>query len=175
MRIPNSQSWDSRDFGAHNFVCRSPIEVRSKVKCSPRWKLSNSMWHATCTQGNRGNPRLLMVGSQIVNLTPDLSFGHNLYFKCPNGSCKPIFDIYIPRTFQWYKELFNPMSFGPCNRPLKIWESIGTPTPKVRVHLGMWGFIPSHSLALLGAWNVTPKLTLGSHLCKPLPWLQAQG
>jgi len=34
------------------------------------------------------------------------------------------------------------MSFDPCNHPLKIWESIGTPTPKVKAHLGVWGFIP---------------------------------
>jgi len=30
-----------------------------------------------------------------------------------------------PRAFQWYKKLFNPMSFDPCNRPLKIWNSLG--------------------------------------------------
>jgi hypothetical protein len=42
------------------------------------------------------------------------------------------------------------MSFGPCNRLLKIMESIGTPTSKVGTHLGVWGFIPSHSFALLG-------------------------
>jgi hypothetical protein len=35
------------------------------------------------------------------------------------------------------------MSFDPCNRPLKIWKSIGTITPKVGAHLGVWGFIPS--------------------------------
>jgi hypothetical protein len=29
----------------------------------------------------------------------------------PNGSCKPILDTYIPRAFQKFKELFNPMSF----------------------------------------------------------------
>jgi hypothetical protein len=32
-------------------------------------------------------------------------------------------------------------------------------TPKVGVHLGVWGFIPSHFLTLLGASNVT----LGFH------------
>jgi hypothetical protein len=48
------------------------------------------------------------------------------------------------------KELFNPMSFDCCNGPLKIWEAIKTPTPKMGVHLGVWGFIPSHSFALLG-------------------------
>ncbi len=42
------------------------------------------------------------------------------------------------------------MSFDPCNCPLKIQESIGTPTPKVGTHLGVWGFISSHSLALPG-------------------------
>jgi hypothetical protein len=43
------------------------------------------------------------------------------------------------------------MSFDPCNRPLKIQESIETPTPKVGVDLGVWGFIPSHFPTLPGA------------------------
>jgi len=47
------------------------------------------------------------------------------------------------------------MGFDICNHFLKIQESIRTPTPKVGTHLGMWRFIPSHSLALSGAWNVT--------------------
>jgi len=50
------------------------------------------------------------------------------------------------------------MGFDPLNFSLKIWESIGTPTPKVGGHLGMWKFIPSHSPTLPGAWNVTPRL-----------------
>ncbi len=29
------------------------------------------------------------------------------------------------------------MNFDPYNRSLKIWESIGTPTPKVGAHLGV--------------------------------------
>jgi hypothetical protein len=40
------------------------------------------------------------------------------------------------------------MSFDPWNRSLKIWESIETSIPKMRAHLGVWGFIPltlSHS------------------------------
>jgi len=47
----------------------------------------------------RGDSQLLVVGSQIDNLILDLSFGHNLCFECPNGSCDPILDIYIPRVF----------------------------------------------------------------------------
>ncbi len=99
-----------------------------------------------------------MAGSQIANLTPDPSFGHNLCFRCPNGSCKPILDIYVVRAFQWYKELLNPLGFNLCDHSLKIWKSIGTPTPKVETPLEVWGFIPSHFLTLLGACGVTPKL-----------------
>jgi hypothetical protein len=40
------------------------------------------------------------------------------------------------------------MSFDPYNRFLKIGDSIETPTPKMGVHLGVWGFIPSHSPTL---------------------------
>ncbi len=78
-----------------------------KQSCSPRQEISKGMSHATCAQGNQGNSQLLMGRSQTVNLTPDLSFGHNLCVKCWNGSCEPILDIYVPRYFQWYKERFN--------------------------------------------------------------------
>jgi hypothetical protein len=37
---------------------------------------------------------------QIDNLTLELSFGHNLCFKCPNGSCESILDFYVLRAFQ---------------------------------------------------------------------------
>jgi hypothetical protein len=60
-----------------------------------------------------------MVNSQIDDLTPGLSFGHNLYFKYLNGSCEPILDINVSRTFQWYKELFNPMNFVPLKLPFE--------------------------------------------------------
>jgi len=50
------------------------------------------------------------------------------------------------------------MGFDPCNCSLKIRESIDTPTPKMGIQLGVWGFIPSHSPTFLGAWNVTPGL-----------------
>ncbi len=117
-----------------------------KKICNLHWELFNIMWYATCTQGNWGDFWLLVVESQIGHLTPDLSFGHNLCFRYPNGSCEPILDIYVPRSFHWYKELFNPMNFDPYNCPLKTRESIGTLTPKVGVRLGVWRFIPSHSL-----------------------------
>jgi hypothetical protein len=116
------------------------------------------MWHTTYKQVKQGDSWLLMVRNQIGTLTLDLSFGHNLCFKYPNGSCKFNLNIYVSRAFQWYKELFNPMNFDPCNRFLKIWKSTRTPTPKVGTHLGMCGFIPSHFPTLPGAWNVTTRL-----------------
>jgi len=111
------------------------------------------MLHAICTHGNRVDSWLLVVGSQIVNLTPGSSFGHNLCFRCPNGQCKPILDIYVPISFHWYKKLFKKLSFDPYNCPLKIWESPGTPTPKVEFP---WG-VRVHSL--------TPSHTPESMLC----------
>jgi len=89
------------------------------------------MWHATYTQVSQRYSWFLVVGSQIGTLTTNLSFGHNLCFKYSNGMCEPILDIYVLWTYQWYKKLFNPMSFGLWNDYLKIRESIGTPTPKV--------------------------------------------
>ncbi len=71
-----------------------------KQSCSPCQELSNGMSHATWTQGNQVDSRLLMVGSQTANLTPNLSFGHNLCFRCSNGRCEPILDIYISIVFQ---------------------------------------------------------------------------
>jgi hypothetical protein len=129
-----------------------------KKCCSPCQDHSDDMWHATCMQVNQVDSWLLVIESQTANLTPDLSFDHNLCFRCQIGSCKPISNIYVPRDFQWYKERLNPMNFDPYNCSLKIRESTRIPTPKVEVPLGVWGFIPSHSFALLGAWNVTPGL-----------------
>jgi hypothetical protein len=74
-----------------------------KQSCSPYQEFSNNMWHATCTQGNQGDSQLFVVGSQTANLIPDPSFGQNLCFEDPNGSCEPILDIYVPRAFPWYK------------------------------------------------------------------------
>jgi hypothetical protein len=98
-----------------------------KQSCRPHREISNGVLHLTFMQGNRVNSRLLVVKNQITNLITDLSFGHNLCFKCANRSWEPILDIYVSIDFQWYKELFNPMGFDLYNRLLKIrpkWEFI---------------------------------------------------
>jgi hypothetical protein len=164
----------------------SPITLRAdlgswcglKQSCSSRWKLSNGMWHAPCNQVNRVNSRLFVVGSQIGNLTPGPSFGHNLCFRCPNEQCELILDIYFPRAFQWY----NAISHWVLTPVIALW-SFGSPP---RLHLPKWELpwecegsfphSPSHFLTLPGVCDVTPELfllaltlglPLGSHPCKP--------
>jgi hypothetical protein len=127
------------------------------------------MWHVACMQGNWGDSRLLMVESQIGNLTPDTSFGHNLCFKCPNGSCQPILNIYVPKDFQWYKKFFDPMNCDPYNYFLKSRKSIGLQLPKWELTWecgGSFLHILPHSREH-DMW--LPGFNLGPHLRKPLP------
>ncbi len=139
-----------------------------KQSCSPHQELFNGMSHAIYTHRIWVDSRLFVVGSQIGNLTSNLSFGHNLCFRCPNGQCERILDICVPKYFQWYKEIFKPLSFVPCNCPLKIRESTGTPTPKVE--LPWW-----QTFIFPGVCCVIPGFPLGPQPYKPLPWSQAQG
>jgi hypothetical protein len=116
--------------------------------CSFPQELSNGVSHSTCTHRGQVDSRLLMVGSQIVNLIPDPSFGHNLCFRCPNGPCKAIFDIYTSIAFQWYKEHPNARCFDPCNWILKFRESRRTPMSQFReceFHL--------HTSLKVGLWH----------------------
>jgi hypothetical protein len=100
-----------------------------KQSYSPCREISNGMLHVACTQGNQVNSWLLVVESQIGNLTLDLSFAHNLCFRCPNEQCELILDIYTSIAFQWYKELCEERSFDPWNCALKIQESFRVTTP----------------------------------------------
>jgi len=75
------------------------LQCGQKQSCSSCWKLSKGMLHALHSQVNRVDSWLFLVRNQIVNLTLDPSFGHNLCFRCPNEQCKPILDIYISRAF----------------------------------------------------------------------------
>jgi hypothetical protein len=98
----------SRHWGPITLCANLGLKWGIKQSCNPRWELSNGMSHATSTQVNRVESQLLVVKNQIGNLTIDLPFGHNLCFRCPNGWCEPILDIYISIAFQWY----TPQSIG---------------------------------------------------------------
>jgi hypothetical protein len=146
-----------------------------KKSYSPRQELSNGMSHATWTQGNRVDSRLLVVESQTANLTSGLSFGHNLCFRCPNEQCEPILDIYTLISFQWYKELFDARSFDPWNCALKIQESFRDSNSQ---HGSSLGSVKVHALTLFAlprACEVLLGLLLGPQPCNPLPWSRTQG
>jgi hypothetical protein len=128
----------------------SPITLRADLKltcslkqsCSSRRNVSNGMSYPPYNQVNRVDSHLFVVRSQTCSLTPGLSFGHNLCFKYSNEQYEPILNIYIPRAFQWFKERHKPLSFDPCNRSLKFWESTGTPSPKWELSWECEGSLP---------------------------------
>jgi len=97
-----------------------------KTYSSP-WELSNDVSHSIYTHRGQVGSWLLVVGSQIVSLTPNPSFCHNLCCRCSNGSCEAIFDIYTSITFQWHVERLKARCFDPYNRTLEFWESRRTP------------------------------------------------
>jgi hypothetical protein len=91
-----------------------------KQSCSSLREHSNAMSHTIWRRRNQVDSWLLVVGNQIVSLTPDPSFAHNLGYRCPNGSCKAILDIYTSRPFQWHQEHPNARCFDPCNIVMTI-------------------------------------------------------
>jgi hypothetical protein len=122
--------------------------------CSSPQKLSNCVLHLTCTHRNCVDSQLLVVGSQIASLTPDLSFDHNLCCKCPNGSCKAILEIETSRPFQRYKERFNVRCFDPYNCALSFWES--RRIPKSHFRECEWRFHTSLKVGKNGTSCVSP-------------------
>jgi hypothetical protein len=111
--------------------CRVSLRQVLNQSCSPRRDISNAMSHSQFGGREEVDSRLLVVGSQIANLTSGPSFAHNLGYRCPNGQCEAIFDIYASRPFQWHQEHFNARCFGPFRRTLNIRESQRTPSPQL--------------------------------------------
>jgi len=141
--------WTPGTLWVHNSLLRPPIGMRSKQTCSSPWELSNNVLHSTCTHQGRVDSRLLVVGSQIASLIPGLSFYHNLCCRCPNGSCKAIFDIYTSIVFQWHEERLKGRCFDPCNWALKFRESRRTPKSpfqECKCH--------PHTLSKVGLWQL---------------------
>jgi hypothetical protein len=106
-----------------------------KQTCSSPWEISNNVLYSTCTHQGYVDSRLLMVGSQITNLTSCLSFCHNLCYICPNGSYEAIFDIYTLIAFQWYEKHPKARCFDLYNRALKFRESSKSPFWECECHL----------------------------------------
>jgi hypothetical protein len=140
-----------------------------KKNCNLCREFFNDTWHATYMHLFYGDSQLLVGRSQIDTLIPELSFCHNLCFKYSNESYEPILDIYVSKSFQWYKELFDLMSFDPWNTYLGFHRDSnsqnGSPLGSVWVHF----------LTLSGVQMWLSGCTFGLHLSMPLPWSQAQG
>jgi hypothetical protein len=75
-----------------------------KKTCSSPWEHSNGLFHSTYMHRRWVDSWLFMVRSQIANLTMGPSFCHNLCWRCSNGPCKLIFNIYTLIAFQWCKK-----------------------------------------------------------------------
>jgi len=127
------------------------LEWGLNQSCSSLRELSNAPSHSFCRRQKKVDSRLLMVGSQTANLTPGLSFAHNLGCKCPNGSCEVILDIYISKPFQQYKEHLKARCFAFFCWALKLRESRRTPS--------------SHFWECESHPHTLPKVTLRHNIC----------
>jgi hypothetical protein len=79
--------------------CRVRSQRGLNQSCSSPRELSNSVSHSRIGCHEEVDSRLLVVGSQIANLTPGPSFAHNLGYKCPNDQCEAILEIYASKPF----------------------------------------------------------------------------
>jgi hypothetical protein len=108
-----------------------------------------------------------VVGSQIGTLTLDPSFGHNLCFKYSNGTCEPISDIYVSRSFNGINTFIIQWGLTPWNYFLKIQKSIGNPFGNVWVHSFTLSYIPGNMKC--DFWASLSTRTFVSHCfgCEP--------
>jgi hypothetical protein len=136
-----------------------------KQSHTPHQEISNNMWHTFCTHVTQGDFWLLMVKNQIDILTLDPSFSYNLCYKYSNRSCKPILNIYVLKTFQWYKEIFNQMNFDLSNfslKNLKVYQDFNSQNESP------FGNVWAHSLTL-SYTSKSVNVTIGLH-SRPTPF-----
>ncbi len=127
--------------------------MKSKAKLYP--SLKPFQGYVTCRLHARKLGWFLIFTGQESNCQFDfrLLFWHNLCFRCSNGQCEPILDIYVSIDFQWYKKLFKAIGFDSCNCALKIQESIWDSNSQ-------HGSVKVHSFALfafLGTCDTIPE------------------
>jgi hypothetical protein len=129
LGTPKVESWNCPVFrlpGLWAFITsHSNLRLGWGLKrtCSSLWELSNGVSHSTCTHRDRVDSRLLVARNQTASLTSGPSFNYNLCWKCLNGSCEAISDIYTSRPFQRCKEHLDVRCFDPCNHVLSFQES----------------------------------------------------
>ncbi len=130
-----------------------------KQSCSPCRELSNDMWHVAWSQVNLVDSRVLMVGSQIANLTPGLSLPITCFVDVQMAHARPFWTSTLQELSN---DIENSSRQGGLTPAIALWRfgsPFGTPTPNMGVHLGVWRFIPSHSLHSRKLWNAPGSLT----------------
>jgi hypothetical protein len=111
----------------YSILCDSPRHPRPNVTFSRDSEVGVPKLSWNCPGWSPGT--LGAHNSRLRSLTPDLSFTHNLGYRCSNDQCEAIFYIYASRPFQWHQEHLNARCFGPFCRALNIRESKRTPNP----------------------------------------------
>jgi hypothetical protein len=81
--------WTPGTLGVHNFSPNLRLGQGLKKTCSSPWEFSNGVSHSTCTHHDQVDSQLLVVGSQIANLTPGPSFSHNLCYSVQMAHARP--------------------------------------------------------------------------------------
>jgi len=128
-RTPKEESWncpglDSQNFGNSQLPAQTSDwdEVWSKLVAL--LKSFPTVYRTPFAHTGIGSiPDFLWSRVKTISLTHGPSFAHNLCGRCPNGSCKAIFDIFTSRPFQRYKEDFKARCFAFCCWALKLQES----------------------------------------------------
>jgi hypothetical protein len=102
---PKEESWncpglDSRDFGSSSLSTQTSDWDEVWSKLVTLFKSFPTVCRTPSTRIGIGSiPDFLWSGVKLSVWLPALSFNHNLCYRCPNGSCEAIFDIYISRPF----------------------------------------------------------------------------
>ncbi len=86
-----------------------------------------------------------MVGSQLLNLTPDSSFDHNSCILGLNEQCDDILGFYTLRPFQWYPKGLIWCLFTFSTKVPNIQDFHISATPKVGMQLRVIGLHLLHS------------------------------
>jgi hypothetical protein len=115
-------------------ISRSNLRLGWSLKrtCRSPWELSNGVSHSTCTHRDWVDSWLLVVGSQIVSLTPDPSFNHNVFLDVQMAHARPF------RTFTLQdlsNSIKNTSMRGVLTPTITFWvfESLGElPSPIFR-------------------------------------------
>jgi len=109
----------------HNFIIWTTIERFSKAKFMSlkrtcQQHISHSNWNDVITLDSRAN--VLMVRNQTTNLICDHYY--NSCFNFSNEECDPTLNIYISKTFQWFKKWSICTRCGAPNIISKSWNIV---------------------------------------------------